>query len=147
METGKRLDDMLFIVNGLIELLTQENAALSSKNLDVVHQLLDRKNKLCHAYEIRAFGLKQDDAQYEGEDLEKVELLRELGLQVDELITTNEQLLSVELEVRRRFMDVVANAVKKSTPGTGAYGARGHADTQTYASRNNAPSMALDETL
>ncbi|MEG3618351.1 hypothetical protein V5T82_07805 [Magnetovibrio sp. PR-2] len=148
MDTGKRLDDMLFLVNSLIDLLTEENAALETNRLDVVHGLLERKNKLCRAYEIRVFGLKQTEGEdYDEEDLAKVEHLRELAPQIDELIVKNERKLGIELEVRRRFMDAVANAVKDTAPGTGAYAPNGKSDSQTYSARTNAPSLALDEVL
>jgi flagellar biosynthesis/type III secretory pathway chaperone len=148
MDTGKRLDDMLFIVNSLIDLLTEENAALEADQLDVVNGLLERKNKLCRAYEIRVFGLKQgENEEFSDDDLAKVATLRELAPQIDELIVQNERKLGIGLEVRRRFMDAVANAVKKSTPGTGAYAPNGTSDAQTYSARTNAPSLALDEVL
>ena len=150
METGKRLDDMLFIVNSLIDLLTEENAALENNQLNVVNGLLERKNKLCRAYEIRVFGLKQgegEEEQYSEEDMAKVETLRELAPIIDELIVKNERKLGIELEVRRRFMDAIANAVKQNAPGTGAYAPNGTADAQTYSARTNAPSLALDEVL
>ena len=148
MDTGKRLDDMLFIVDSLIELLTEENAALETNRLDIVNGLLERKSKLCRAYEIRVFGLKQAEGEeYAEEDMAKVERLRELAPQIDELIVKNERKLGIELEVRRRFMDAVASAVKKSAPGTGAYAPNGKTDAQTYSARTNAPSLALDEVL
>lgn len=148
MDTGKRLDDMLYIVNSLIDLLTEENAALETNQLNVVSGLLERKNKLCRAYEIRVFGLKQgEDEDYSDEDMIKVERLRELAPLIDELIVKNERKLGIELEVRRRFMDAIASAVKQSAPGTGAYAPNGTADAQTYSARTNAPSLALDEVL
>ena len=149
MDAGKRIEDMLFITTNLAELLEEENAALKSSRLDIVSGLLERKTTLSRAYEIRVFGMKQeqDTAEYDEADLANIERLHEVGERVAELIIENEKTLKIALEVSRRFMDCVADSVKQATPGTGAYAANGVVGKQTHVAQKQAASLALDETL
>jgi len=149
MEAGKRIDDLLFITENLEQLLEQENAALRSKNLAVVRGLLDRKTTLSRAYEIRVFGMKQeqDRAEYDADDLANIERLNDVGARVAVLIVDNEKMLKVALEVSRSYMACVADAARQAVPGTGAYSPRGGATASTAAMKRQAPSLALDETL
>jgi len=151
MDAGKRIDDLLFITNGLADLLEQENAALHSNRLDIVQSLLERKTTLSRAYEIRIFGMKQEleleQAQYDEVDIANIDRLTEVGQRVAVLIEENEKLLKVALEVSRRFMACVADSAKHATPGTGAYSANGDVGLNASAVQKQATSMALDETL
>ncbi|HEY9078894.1 hypothetical protein [Magnetovibrio sp.] len=151
MDAGKRIDDLLFITNGLADLLEQENAALRSNRLDVVQNLLERKTTLSRAYEIRVFGMKQEleheQAQYDEVDHANLERLKDVGARVAVLIEENEKMLKVALEVSRRFMACVADSAKHATPGTGAYSAKGDVGTQASIAHKQATSLALDETL
>ena len=151
MDAGKRIDDLLFITNGLADLLEQENAALHSNRLDIVRSLLERKTTLSRAYEIRVFGMKQEleheQAQYDEVDLANIDRLTEVGQRVAVLIDENEKMLKIALEVSRRFMACVADSAKLAVPGTGAYSASGRTGATTTATQKQAPSMALDETL
>jgi len=151
MDAGKRIDDLLFITNGLADLLEQENAALQSNRLDIVQSLLERKTTLSRAYEIRVFGMKQEleheQVPYDEEDLANIDRLTEVGQRVAILIEENEKLLKVALEVSRRFMACVAESAKHAAPGTGAYSAKGDVGPNASAVQKQATSMALDETL
>jgi len=153
MDAGKRIDDLLFITNGLADLLEQENAALQSSRLDIVQSLLERKTTLSRAYEIRVFGMKQEleheheQVPYDEEDIANIDRLTEVGQRVAVLIEENEKLLKVALEVSRRFMACVADSAKHATPGTGAYSANGNVGPNASAVQKQATSMALDETL
>lgn len=149
MDASQRIEDLLFLTTNLAELLEEENAALKNDRLDVVKGLIERKTTLSRAYEIRIFGMKQDQdtAEYTELDLANIARLEEVGTRVAELIIENEKMLKVALEVSRRFMDCVAESVKQSTPGTGAYGSTGISSPQTHAAQKQAASLALDETL
>jgi len=149
MDAGKRIEDLLFITNNLADLLEEENTALANNRLDIVQGLLERKTALSRAYEIRVFGMKQEqtDAAYDEVDLENIERLSEIGARVATLIAENEKTLKVALEVSRRFMACVADSAKHITPGTGAYSPNGAIGANTPAVRRQAASMALDETL
>ncbi|MBF0246901.1 MAG: hypothetical protein HQL36_02340 [Alphaproteobacteria bacterium] len=147
MEPSKRLEDMLFLTEELAKLLEKENAALRTDRLDVVQELLERKTMLCRAYEIRVFGMKQDDAQFSEDDLPNVERLRELGQRVEELVTENEHSLKIALEVNRLFMNTLQKAARQATPNTGAYSSNGLVAPSQHALKKQAPSLTLDETL
>jgi len=151
MDAAKRIDDLLFITNGLADLLEQENAALHSNRLDIVRSLLERKTTLSRAYEIRVFGMKQEQdheqAQYTKQDLENIDRLQEVGERVAVLIEENEKVLKIALEVSRRFMACVADSAKNATPGTGAYSASGNVGPNASTVQKQATSLALDETL
>jgi len=149
MDADKRLEDLLFITTELVELLEKENVALKTNRLDVVQDLIERKTMLCRAYEIRVFGLKQeDDKEAYDEALKgKVQRLTEVGARVETLIIENERMLKVALEVSRRFMDCVADSVQQNAPNTGAYSAHGAVGISGKVDKKQAASLALDETL
>ena len=149
MDADKRIDDLLFITTELVELLEVENGALKTKRYDVVKEHAERKSALCRAYEIRVFGLKQeqDGADYDDAMHEKVERLKDIGERVDALVAENERMLKVALEVSQRFMDCVAEAVQQSAPTTGAYSAGGAVGQNGQVDKKQAASLALDEVL
>lgn len=149
MDASKRIEDLLFITNNLADLLEEENTALANHRLDIVQGLLERKTALSRAYEIRVFGMKQEQANaaYDEADLENIERLNGVGARVAALIEENEKTLKVALEVSRRFMACVADSAKHIAPGTGAYSPKGAIGGSTPAVRKQAASMALDETL
>lgn len=149
MDADKRIDDLLFITTELVELLEKENAALKTKRYDVVKEHSERKAALCRAYEIRVFGLKQehDTAAYDDALREKVARLAEVGVRVDELIVENEKMLKVALEVSRRFMNCIADAVQQAAPNTGAYSSQGAIGHSGQVDKKQAASLALDEVL
>jgi len=149
MDAGKRIDDLLFITNNLADLLDQENAALKSNRLDIVQGLLERKTALSRAYEIRVFGMKQEQehAEYDDIALANIDRLSDIGNRVAALIEENEKMLKVALEVSRRFMACVADSAKHVSPGTGSYSSSGDISTNAPSVQKQAASMALDETL
>ena len=149
MDAGKRIEDLLFLTTELAKLLEEENVALKNNQLDTVRGLLERKTTLSRAYEIRVFGLKQEDAEAEYDEAAKanIERLNEIGARVAELIIENEKMLKVALEVSRRFMECIADSTRQAAPGTGAYSSSGLVGASTPAGQKQAASLALDETL
>ncbi|OEJ68729.1 hypothetical protein [Magnetovibrio blakemorei] len=149
MDASKRIEDLLFIASKLADLLEEENAALQNNRFDVVQKLLESKTALSRAYEIRVFGMKneEDRSLYDDDDLIAIEQLRSVGNRVAELIVENERMLRIGLEVSRRFMECVADSVKQVKPGTGAYTSNGIIGATGSASKQQAPSLALDEVL
>ena len=60
MDATKRINDLIAITGHLVELLTQENAALRAKRHDDVATLLEKKASLGRAYESRVQGLVEN---------------------------------------------------------------------------------------
>lgn len=149
MDPNKRIEDLLFITSELVDLLGKENAALKNNQLDTVQGLLERKTALSRAYEVRIFGMKQEQGQveYTESDLANIDRLEEVGQQVADLIIQNEHMLKVALEVSRRFMDCIADSVKQRSLGAGAYSADGIIGATSSAAKKQAASIALDEIL
>lgn len=149
MDASKRIEDLLFIASKLADLLEEENAALKNNRFDIVQKLLESKTALSRAYEIRVFGMKreEDRSLYDEDDLVTIEQLRDVGARVAELVSENERMLKIGLEVSRRFMDCVATSVKEAKPGTGAYTSNGIVGATGSAAKKQAPSLALDEVL
>lgn len=148
MNMSQRLDDLIFISEHLIGLLHKENAALVIKDNDTVASLIEEKDALCRAYEQRALVLSKLSADLKAEDIEteRLELARDLGKEVHELVEENSNMLRAAIEANSMVMSLVAQAVRETQPSAGTYGAKGDMARKTL----NSPSdlaVSYDQSL
>jgi len=147
LEAKERIEDLLFIAKHLIEILEQENAALVEGRNSVVGDLVDQKTKLSRAYEIRVLGMDQPDQDYSKVEPALIEELKTLSSRLQELVVINERELKINIEVGKRYMDVVAESVKAATPNAGTYGAQGTSEREEHNRKSKTASFAIDENL
>ncbi|MGB0683128.1 MAG: flagellar export chaperone FlgN [Magnetovibrionaceae bacterium] len=126
MSPHQQMNDLIVISDNLAELLERENEALRNLRPDTVAEMLDEKNKLTKAYEIRVRGL----AKERQEALRKVDdairdRLREVGTRTHRLMEQNARLLKTSIDANRRVVRTIAEAARKSKPSAGTYGANG----------------------
>ncbi|MCG8508552.1 MAG: flagellar protein FlgN [Rhodospirillales bacterium] len=149
MDASKRVGDLIAISRQLAELLTQENTALRDNQPDQVTALFDQKDELSRAYESRVSGL----AEHVGaEEMKTIDLtlrdhLRILGREIQTLSAENAGLLQIAMEVNRRVLHGVADAVKASQPSAGTYSNTG---TISHGARRVAPQnvpISLDKSF
>lgn len=147
LDPQTRIDDLLFIASRLIEILEQENVALAHNHLDVIHELVDQKVKLSRAYEIRVLGLKKSPNSLTGVDKTQIEELKRYGDQIEELIEINARELSINIDVGKRFMDVLTESVKVATPSAGTYNSTGSAGLNASSRNKKMASLAINKQL
>lgn len=127
MDASKRIGDLIAISRSLAELLALENKALRDHKPDEVRALLEQKDELSRAYESRVAGLvdhvKAEEMKTVNQTLK--DQVRILGQKIHELGTENAGLLRIAMEVNRRVLHGVADAVKASQPSAGTYSKSG----------------------
>ena len=147
LDPQTRMDDLLFIAGHLIDVLEQENDALERNRYDQLRELVDQKTRLSRAYEIRVLGLAKTPDALEGVDQVLIDELKQRGDRIQELIEINARELSINIQVGRRFMEVLSETVKDATPTAGTYGANGAAGATALSKNTKSASVAIDEQL
>lgn len=148
MDTNGRVKDLIAITSRLADVVERENGALASHERQNYDEILEEKATLGRIYETRIQALRQgseDEAAAVAPDLRQN--LKEVGNRLRQLIDENARLLKVAIEGNRRVVDLIAEAVKASTPGPGVYGAKGTVGgTRNRATPGSLP-LSLDRSL
>ena len=149
MDATKRINDLIVISENLADLLARENRALRDHKNQEVATLVEQKDALSRAYETRIEGLAEHAADEDVGAVDQMlrDRLRGLGVEVQGLMEENLQLLNVAIEVNRRVLENVAEAVKVSQPGPGVYSQEGTVDAGKHrAAPKNIP-LSIDRSL
>ena len=149
MDTGKRIGDLIVLSQRLADLLAKENRALREGRPEEVRLMLEQKDELSRAYESRVLGLSEHS---DGESISAVdpasrEQLRELGKLIQELSAENGRLLQVAMEVNRRVLHGVAEALRSSQPGPGTYSKTGDIGQTHRRKGAQAAPLSLDQSF
>jgi flagellar biosynthesis/type III secretory pathway chaperone len=149
MDINKRFSELIAISGQLADVLERENAALTRYERGSLPALLEEKTRLGRAYESRMETLGDDAAALAEADPDLGRRLGEIGARVRDLIARNARLLKIAIEANRRVVDVIADAVKSSTPGPAIYGVRGRKAAAATATRGAPTSVpiTLDRSL
>jgi len=147
LDAQTHIDDLLFIAGHLIDILEQENTALTHNRTDLIRDLVDQKTRLSRAYEIRVLGLTRLPEGLDAIDPVLIEELKSQGDRLQELIEVNARELSIGIQTGRRFMEVLTDAVKTATPSAGTYGANGASGAEAMPKNAPTASLAIDEQL
>lgn len=147
MDPTKRVNDLIVITGRLADLLERENLALINKQNQDLYDILDEKVTLGRVYETRIMGLTEDSEALDGVDPELLERLRDMGKKVNGLIEENAELLKVAIETNRRVVDLIAEAVKASTPSAGTYSQTGATEMPNHRAAPKNVAISLDHTL
>jgi hypothetical protein len=149
MDASKRIGDLIAISRSLVELLTQENKALRDHKPNDVRALLEQKDELSRAYESRVAGLVEhiDAENMKAVDQTLKDQVRILGQEIHALGNENAGLLQIAMEVNRRVLHGVADAVKASQPSAGTYSKAGVVNqSASRAAPQNVP-ISLDKSF
>ena len=147
MNINKRLTELIAISGQLANVLERENEALTHYDRGSLESLLDEKTRLGRAYESRMEALGGDSAALADADPDLGQRLREIGADVRDLIARNARLLKIAIEANRRVVDLIAEAVKASTPGPGVYGKRGKAAAAPARGAPKSAPISFDRSL
>ncbi len=121
MDATKRISDLIVISQRLADLLARENKALRDHKAHEVQGFLEQKVELSQAYESRISGLGEHASAeaMAGVDPALREQVRALGERIQSLSSDNTMLLQVAMEVNRRVLHEVADALKSANGQTG----------------------------
>ena len=147
MDATIRINDLIAITGHLVDLLTQENAALRAKRHEDVAALLEKKASLGRAYESRVQGLVEKPDSLAQVDQALCQRLRDLGEMMRGLMEENALLLKVAIEASRRVVQSVSEAVKSSQPGPGTYAANGAVGTPSNGTAPRNLAISVDQSL
>jgi flagellar biosynthesis/type III secretory pathway chaperone len=149
MDASRRVSDLIVISERLADFLAMENRALRAGRFDETRALVEQKDELSRAYESRIKGLAEHAGAEAIGAVEPAlrEQLRTLGSKVQELSRENARLLKIAMEVNRRVLNEVAQAIKAGQPGPGTYSRTGELASGAFrASPVNTP-ISLNKSL
>jgi len=147
MDPTNRVNDLIVITGRLAELLERENDALRNRRHSELNEILEEKVTLGRVYESRIMGLTQEEDALESVDPELRERLRGAGEKVNELIDENAKMLKVAIAANRRVVDLIADAVKESSPNAGTYSPQGVTGGTTQSESAPVAPFSLDQSL
>ncbi len=147
MDPTKRVNDLIVITGRLADLLERENVALREKQNKELNEILDEKVTLGRVYESRIMGLTEDPLALDNVDKELLERLRGIGEKVNGLIEDNAKMLKIAIEVNRRVVNLIAEAVKASVPSAGTYSPTGATGTDDHRAAPKNVAISVDHTL
>lgn len=147
MNATDRINDLINISNRLADLLERENEALKNRRHQNVAALLEEKSALSRAYEARVLGLKKAADEMAGVDADLRERLRGLGEKVKALMEENARHLRVAMEVNKRVMGVIADAVKSRRPGPKTYSAKGSTKGKRVDAAGQGVAVSINRSL
>jgi hypothetical protein len=147
MEPNNRMNDLIVITGNLADLLQRENTALREHDAREVRKLLDEKATLSRIYEMRYKGLSENPDIIDSADMDVRNQLKTLSEQVQGLMDENTKLLRAELEVNKRVVEMIAEAVRKQQPSAGTYGAKAVTSEDGAHAADRRLALSLDQTL
>lgn len=134
MDMTERVNDLIFICERMIDILTIENQALIDQEPQRMKERLDEKTQLSLFYERHMKSIQRRPDCLKGMDEGLMENLRELSSEMQELLEENGRLLKVAMESNRRVMLRVADAAKEHVPHSGTYAPNGTTGVQDETS-------------
>ncbi|HEX9702051.1 MAG TPA: flagellar export chaperone FlgN [Rhodospirillales bacterium] len=147
MDLTNRVNDLIAITGRLAVVLERENDALRNHRNKELNEILEEKVTLGRVYESRMMGLSENADALNQVDPGLREQLRAIGEKVNGLIEDNAKLLKVAIEVNRRVVNMIAEAVKASVPSAGTYSPTGAAKAEGPRTAPRNVAISLDRTL
>lgn len=143
---GDRPAAILFLVEELTHLLTQENTVLENRTFDVLREALPRKQALTRAYAEMVLGLRKDPDQVKDLAPERRDALLSAGEKLDAAMQRNELLLRANINAINSFMGTITSALREAQEAqAAAYGDHGKMDSKNVTAR--ALAVALNKEL
>lgn len=125
MNQEERVNDLIFICERMIEILTSENAGLRKFETDSMKDRLEEKTKLSLFYERHMKSLQKNRDAFKDIDKETLDTLRELGEEMNELLDENGRLLKIAMDANRRIFKHIAQAAQEQSPQNQSYAQNG----------------------
>ena len=107
MDADKRMADLINVTKRLIDVLEREHELLSDRRHSELSVLLDEKETIGRVYQARVMGLQENPEQLKGADETARSELKELAVQVDDLMRRNARMLEAAMFASNRPHTVV----------------------------------------
>ena len=131
---------------GLAEVVARENAALRGRSREGLTALAEEKAAATNLYQQCLAALDTATEGYRTLTTDQREALRNCGRLLAEEADENARLLRIAVEISRRYMTTVADAVKALQPGAPGYSRTGVLGSGAHALAR-APALSLDRSL
>jgi hypothetical protein len=128
----------------LTEVVARENAALRARTREALTALAEEKSAAASHYQKCLSQLETATEGYWALTPSQREALQQCGRLLAQEANENARLLKVAVEISRRFMQTVADAVRALTPNAPGYSSTGALGQHTSA---RTPALSLDRSL
>jgi hypothetical protein len=145
-DVSARVTDVIRAARRLTEAVSCENAALRGRSQEGLTALIEEKASATDVYQGCLAALDAATEGYRTLTADEREALRQCGRLLGEQADENARLLKVAVEISRRFMETVADAVRALQPGAPGYSETGVLGSGARASAR-APALSLDRSL
>ncbi|MBQ8436041.1 MAG: hypothetical protein IJX20_00155 [Alphaproteobacteria bacterium] len=141
---ASKLNDFKDVVQSFSELLTIENEALETSNLEVVSRLYEQKSKTVTVYRNMVAYFIQNQEKLSEISLEEKEYLRNISQKLDKLIHQNDMLLKTKMQANKIVMDSIVSIAKVTNNANAtSYGSKGKYSPLD----NNSNALTINRTL
>ena len=147
MDADKRMADLINVTKRLIDVLEREHELLSDRRHSELSVLLDEKETIGRVYQARVMGLQENPEQLKGADETARSELKELAVQVDDLMRRNARMLEAAMFASKRIVDLVAEALRDTANAAGTYSKGGSTQMPQNKQAANGGAISLDQTL
>lgn len=130
----------------LTEAVARENAALRRRSREELTALAEEKAAATGLYQESLAALNTATQEYRTLTADQREALQQCGRLLAEEADENARLLRIAVEISRRFLETVADAVRALQPGAPGYSSAGVLGGDARASAR-APALSLDRSL
>ena len=142
MDADKRMADLINVTKRLIDVLEREHELLSDRRHSELSVLLDEKETIG-----RVMGLQENPEQLKGADETARSELKELAVQVDDLMRRNARMLEAAMSASKRIVDLVAEALRDTANAAGTYSKGGSTQMPQNKQAAHGGAISLDQTL
>ena len=147
METQERLENMLDLTERLADHTEAENLALVERRYRDVEAMLEDKATLSRLYENSMKAIEEAKIDWSEADEALREKLRLAAERLTKAVDENTMRLEVGMKANKFVLDMVADAVRESTPHSGTYSRSGAQGKEGAKASINSVAVALDQTL
>lgn len=145
-DVAARVTDVTAAARRLADAVARENTALRGRSREGLTALAEEKAAATDLYQRCLAALDTATGGYRALTLDQREALRQCGHLLAEEADENTRLLRIAVEISRRYMATVADAVRALQPGAPGYSSTGALGNSAPASAR-APALSLDRSL
>jgi hypothetical protein len=145
-DVAARVTDVTAAARRLADAVARENTALRGRSREGLTALAEEKAAATDIYQRRLAALDTATGGYRALTVDQHEALRHCSRLLAEEADENARLLRIAVEISRRYMATVADAVRALQPAAPGYSSTGALGTGAPASAR-APALSLDRSL
>jgi len=121
MEFREKAESLASVSERLCDLLVEENSGLKTRDLTVMRDRIEEKDRLCRAFELLVKGLAKDKGSLDDVDDDTRQMLRDQGERLQILVESNAKSLKSAIQAGEQLMGAIRDAAIECTPKAGNY--------------------------